>query len=245
MESLQLYLRDILASDTTDLKSQAETLVNLIAIAWGIHVINWAATSGGLNQVFGLRPRELIGLLGVVAAPFLHSVDRNAKNEVTDGSHIVYNTLAFGYLGWFITLQGIQLFYIVSIAVMLLSGIGTWLFGEGGLPHIGASGVIYGYIGFLILFGLTSGQWLAFLIAFVVLIFNKWSILYGMLPQYHRYFFQMIGTILAPVIYTIRPLRVLTFYIDVPTSTSWEMHLFGFIGGALMGLVISDLKLGL
>jgi membrane associated rhomboid family serine protease len=243
MESLQLYLRDILAADTTDLRSQAETLVNLIAIAWGIHAVNWAAAGGGLNQIFSIRPRQLGGLLGVVGAHFLHGVRKNAKNEVTDGSHITGNTLLFGYLGWFIALQGIRLFYIVSIAVMLSSGLGTWLFGRENTRHVGASGVLYGYIGFLLLFGLTAGQWLAFLIALVVLILHKRSILYGMLPMYQIYFLRMIGTILSPILYIIRPLRIIVFEDLAPIS--WEMHLFGFIGGALMGLVISDLKLSL
>jgi membrane associated rhomboid family serine protease len=243
MESLQFFLRDLLAADTTDLRSQVETLANLIAIAWGIHAINWAATGGGLNQIFGVRSRELAGLWGIICAPFLHSVDKNARNEVVDGSHLIGNTLMFGYLGWFIALQGILLFYIVSIAVMLSSGLGTWLFGRGGPPHIGASGVLYGYIGFLLLFGLTSGQWLSFFIALVVLILHKGSILYGMLPMYQIYFLRMIGTILSPILYIIRPLRIIVFEDLAPIS--WEMHLFGFIGGAVMGLVMSDLKMSL
>jgi membrane associated rhomboid family serine protease len=245
MESLQLFLRDLLAADTTDLRSQVETLANLIAIAWGIHAVNWAATDGGLNQIFGVRPREIAGLWGIVCAPFLHGVDKNARNEVIDGSHLIGNTLLFGYLGWFIALQGILLFYIVSIAVMISSGLGTWLFGRGGPPHVGASGVLYGYMGFLLLFGLTSGQWLAFLIALVVLVLHKGSILYGMLPIYQlrpTYFFEIIRIVLSPVLLFMRPL---IFFTVEEAPISWEMHLFGFIGGAVMGLAISDLKMSL
>jgi hypothetical protein len=158
MESIQLFLRNILATDTVNLNAQADTLLSLIAIAWGIHLINWAFARGGLNFIFGVRPREMAGVLGIFFAHFFHGVRKNINHEIIDDRHIISNTAAFAPLAVLIALQGTELFTIVSIAVVLSSGLGTWLFGRERTCHVGASGVIYGYLGFLLVYGMASGQ---------------------------------------------------------------------------------------
>jgi Rhomboid family len=235
METLQSFLRDLLAADTIDLKAQSEALVNLIAIAWSFHAINWAFAGGGLNQVLCIRPRQVIGLTGIIGAHFCHGVQKNASNEVINGSHIIGNTLAFAPLGWFISFQGITFFYIVTIAVALSSSVGTWLFGREGTSHVGASGVVYGYIGFLLIYGITSGQLSSFLIAVLVLLIYGRGIT-AILPV------QVYRTI--PV-FIISPITLVFRRLLIPLRISWEMHLFGFLGGAFMALLLSDIKLTL
>jgi hypothetical protein len=210
MESIQYFLRDILAVDRVDINQQAHTLMNLVAIAWSIHLINWAVASGGLNLMFGIHPRRLRGIPGIFCSPFFHVVRKNAANEVIDGGHIIGNTIVFAPLALFISLQGIEFFNVVSIAVLLSDGIGTWLFGRDRTYHVGASGVIYGYLGFLLIYGMTSGQFVSFFIGIFVL-WLYGGVIQGILPS-------------GP-------------------GVSWEGHLFGFLGGCFMALLLSDIKI--
>jgi membrane associated rhomboid family serine protease len=93
------------------------------------------------TEAFGLVPRSLAGLVGVVFAPLLHG----------SGPHLVNNAFGLLVLG---TLAGTVFPKATARAVPLLwlgGGLGTWAIAEGGV-HIGASGVTHG-LGFL-LFGL-------------------------------------------------------------------------------------------
>lgn len=87
----------------------------------------------------GIRPRTNIGLLGILFAPFLHG----------SWSHLLGNLTSFFILGWFVMLGGTNEFYIVTVFTALIGGFGVWLFGRPG-SHSGASGVIFGYLGFLL-----------------------------------------------------------------------------------------------
>jgi hypothetical protein len=235
MESIQLFLRNILATDTVNLNAQADTLLSLIAIAWGIHLINWAFARGGLNFIFGVRPREMAGVLGIFFAHFFHGVRKNINHEIIDDRHIISNTAAFAPLAVLIALQGTELFTIVSIAVVLSSGLGTWLFGRERTCHVGASGVIYGYLGFLLVYGMASGQLLAFCTAIFVF-FVYGAAIPGILPIYQTIRLLIPTFIIAPIIFFYRIISIQVI------RTSWEMHLFGFLGGAFMGLFLSDIK---
>ncbi len=134
-------------------RAQARLLLGLVAIAWVIHLLN-VMLGNSLNYWFGRRPRSLQGLIGIVCSPFLHA----------DWGHLIANTKAFLLLGWFIAAQGIHLFYAVTIIVALLGGLLAWLIQDKGIS-VGASLVIYGYIGFLLIYGLTSGDGAALLFA--------------------------------------------------------------------------------
>ena len=108
-----------------------------------LELIDFVAPGDPLDQ-YGIAPRSLAGLAGIPLAPFLH---------IDVSHHLVPNTVPFLVLGSLVALGGKQLFAGVSMFVVLTAGLGTWLFGESGL-HIGASGVIFGYLGFLIARGL-------------------------------------------------------------------------------------------
>lgn len=184
---------------------QAVILRDIVCITWLIHIVNWLFCQGALNQLLGIYPRRIEGIPGIVVAHFLHGwgQDDGAKR------HLFENTFGFLVLGWFILLQGTEVFYTVTIAVAIASGIGTWIFGRAFPPHVGASGVTYGYLGFVLAYGITAGNALAFLLAVVV------GLLYG----------RLIPGILPDS--------------DQP-YTSWEMHLFGFIGGMLTAFILSE-----
>jgi membrane associated rhomboid family serine protease len=121
-----------------EIKSQITILLTLVGIMWGAEILDTYVFRQGLD-LLGILPREAIGLRGIVFAPFLHA----------NFPHLIANTVPFIVLGWLIMAQSVSDFAIVSVICALVGGLGTWLFGNRGL-HIGASGVIFGYLGFLL-----------------------------------------------------------------------------------------------
>jgi membrane associated rhomboid family serine protease len=142
-----------------DWQTQTKVLRDCIVMAWVVGVVNFAYLGGGLNRLLGIRPREPLGLLGILFSPFLH---RNA-------GHLIANTLPFAILGWLVLLQGIDNFYALSTAILLVSGLGTWFFGRSAI-HLGASGLIFGYLGYLIARGYLEVTLMTIGLAFVVML---------------------------------------------------------------------------
>lgn len=137
----QVIVDDRVRSVTSRLKTQAVVLGGTLAVFWVVFVVN--TLLGGSLLVLGVIPRTMIGLRGILFAPFLH-VNLN---------HIVANSIPFLVLGWMVMLRDERHFIPVTVAGMLGSGLAAWLLGAPGSVHIGASGVIFGYLGFLMLAG--------------------------------------------------------------------------------------------
>jgi membrane associated rhomboid family serine protease len=121
-----------------EIRTQILILVTLVGMMWGLEILDTFVFRHGLDTL-GILPRNSIGLRGILFAPFLHG----------GFEHLATNTIPFIVLGWLIMAQSISNFAIVSVICMLVGGLGTWLFGATAL-HIGASGVIFGYLGFLL-----------------------------------------------------------------------------------------------
>lgn len=121
-----------------ELKTQATILGGFVAIMWILELVNLFFFRHTLS-IYGIIPRQSIGLRGILFAPFLHG----------GLGHLIANTIPFVTLGWFVMLQETSDFFVVSAITMLVSGLGVWLFGSSGV-HVGASGLIFGYLGFLL-----------------------------------------------------------------------------------------------
>lgn len=117
-------------------------LIVAIAIFWAVEITDLLLFNGGLDS-YGIQPRSIIGLRGIVFAPLLHG----------GFAHLMANTIPFVTLGWLTMIQETKDFYIASIMSALVGGAGVWLFGSPNSVHIGASILIYGYLGFLLLRG--------------------------------------------------------------------------------------------
>lgn len=147
--------------------------------------------SGGSLLSLGVIPRTGVGLRGILFAPFLHG----------SLNHIVANSIPFVVLGWLVMLRDSRHFLIVTLYAMLGSGIMAWLLGARGSVHIGASGVIFGYLGFLILSGWFARSFSSILISVVVTV--MWGgILLGVMPgqagiSWQAHFGGFIGGVLA------------------------------------------------
>ncbi len=123
-------------------KAQAVTLGTPLGISWAALGAN-TLLGGALNH-FGVIPRTERGLWGILFAPFLHG----------SVAHLAANSVSLLILGWLtLAFAGRRTFWIVSAAAALGSGLTAWTFGAPGTVHIGASGVIFGYLGYLMLSG--------------------------------------------------------------------------------------------
>ena len=124
----------------------------------------------------GIRPLETDGLGGIVFAPVLHA----------NWPHLMANTIPLLVLGFLMTLAGLSRFVWATAIVWILGGFGTWLIGNWGsncgpTDHIGASGLIFGWLAFLLVFGIFVRRFTDIVIGLVVL-FVYGGVLIGAMP---------------------------------------------------------------
>ncbi len=157
-----------------ELQEQFYILGGFVALIWVIEILDnlffQRILRGGLDQ-FGIAPRRFLGLRGIVFAPFLHG----------GYYHVAANTVPFLVLGWLIMLRNTADFWTVSVVSALVSGLGTWLFGRSAI-HIGASGMIFGYFGYLLFRGYFERSIVAIAISLLVG-FTYGGMIYGVLPS--------------------------------------------------------------
>lgn len=178
-----------------ELKTQAKILGALVAIFWIITFVNEIFLKSQSNRlginILGIFPHELIGLRGILFAPFLHG----------GFYHVAANTVPFIVLGWLVMLRNISDFYFVSIIAALVGGLGTWLIGDPRSVHIGASGVIFGYFGYLLFRGYFERSFVAIAISLIIAV-TYGSLIWGVLPtrsyiSWEGHLFGFIGGIIA------------------------------------------------
>ncbi|MCB9743235.1 MAG: rhomboid family intramembrane serine protease [Alphaproteobacteria bacterium] len=119
--------------------SAARTVGGLFGLLWALELVDVLLLGGALDQ-FGVRPRSISGLWGILFAPFLHG----------GLAHLLANTVAGVPLAFLTMTRKRMDFWVVSVVAAITAGLGAWLFGAPGSVHIGASGVIFGYLGFLL-----------------------------------------------------------------------------------------------
>lgn len=135
--------------------------IGTIAVLWAVYFINMLLLFD--LRRFGLIPRHTAALWGIAAAPFLH----------VDIQHLFANS------GALFVLLVVALSYDRSMAlkaiiiIWFIGGGMVWLLGKGGAIHIGASGIIFGLVGFLMCLGLFRRDWRALIISIMI------TILYG------------------------------------------------------------------
>jgi membrane associated rhomboid family serine protease len=109
----------------------------LVAAMWLVQLANWLC-GYALNQ-FGILPRTLSGLPGVLTSPFLHG----------SFGHTVANTVPLLVLGLLVAMQGSRAFAGRVTAIVVITGVCVWLFGRTSY-HVGASGLVFGLFGYLL-----------------------------------------------------------------------------------------------
>jgi membrane associated rhomboid family serine protease len=182
-----------------DLRRRAGILAALIGAIWLVALADAAVFGGGL-PAFGILPRTEQGLVGIAASPLIHG----------GIEHLLANTIGILVFGGLTLLRSERHFWTVTVVGVLASGIGTWLFGRAGI-HIGASGVVFAYFGYLLFTGFFERRLGSLLLS--ILVFLVWGpTLYGMVPvegarSWEGHLFGFIGGILGAWLLAGRPFR--------------------------------------
>ncbi len=178
------------------------TIISFVALLYVAELVD--QLSGHRLDGNGIRPLEADGLWGVLFAPLLHA----------NWAHLMANTGPALVLGFLVALAGLSRFVWATAIVWILGGFGTWLIGDMGSPcgptdHIGASGLIFGWLTFLLVFGffIRSGWQIAI---GIIVLFLYGGVLWGAVPV-----------------------------LNVCGGVSWQGHLCGGIAGILAAYLLS------
>ena len=168
-------------------------VVTFVAVIWCVFLVDWLLP--GSFNAWGLAPRSMPGLVGIVTMPFLHG----------GWQHIIGNSVPLIILLCLLAGSRANSYSIVPQIIVLGGGL-LWLFGRSSSIHVGASGLIYGLIAFLIVAGFREGRIGALLIALFVGFTYGATLLGGILP------------------------------ITVGKEVSWDGHLMGAIAGGIVAM---------
>ena len=168
----------------------AAILGGVVATFWVVELLDWLWLRGALDG-FGIQPRTWSGLQAIVIAPWLHA----------GFGHLLANTVPFVVLGWFVMVRRTTDFFIVMLASLLVSGAGIWLFGGASSIHLGASGVVFGFLGYLLARGYYERSVVAVAMA-ALAFFLYGGLLWGMLPlhqgiSWQGHLFGFVGGVLV------------------------------------------------
>lgn len=145
-------------------------LAGFIAIIWGVEAVN-LLVDHRISE-FGIVPRTVDGLRGIPLWIFLHA----------GIGHVMSNTLPMAVLGGVIATQGQRALLKVSAIVGVVSGVGVWVFARPGI-HVGASGLVFGYFGYLVARGWYRRSLSAVVVAILVFFFYG-GLIFGILPTF-------------------------------------------------------------
>ena len=141
-------------------------LFALVLLMWGVFIVNFLIPFIDLNN-FGIRPRQSFGLVGVITSPFLHG----------NLAHIIANTFGLLVCGALLRVSYSKAnFYKIIILGIFLSGLLTWTFSSSGVV-IGASGLVFCFIGILLANAFFKPSILSWALAFMCLFFYSGAVL--------------------------------------------------------------------
>jgi len=154
----------------------------------------------------GILPRNMIGILGIISGPIIHA----------NFTHLLSNTIPLLILGWAIFFFYYKVSYKTFVIIYLLTGLLVWLFARQ-VYHIGASGIVYGFVSFLFFSGIFRRDNKSIAIALIVT-FLYGGIVWGILPgqkgiSWESHLFGGIAGIITAFIFR---------KIDPPKKYDWE-----------------------
>ncbi len=161
----------LVESPKSPLVQAVQLMVVLTAALWLIEVLDVLVFDNGLDDQ-GIVPRTWGGLDGVLWAPLLHG----------GFGHLLANTLPLLVLGGFVALGGMRRWVAVTAFVMIAGGLATWLVARPAI-HIGASGLIFGYAGFLLVAGFVEKSVKGIAVALLVGFLFGGMVLRGITPM--------------------------------------------------------------
>jgi membrane associated rhomboid family serine protease len=147
-------------------------LFAIVALMWIVEVIN--SIDNNALDGDGIYPRNFGRLWGILTAPFLH----------VSFAHLISNTIPFLFMGLIIALRGAARVAIVTLIVIVVGGLGTWLIAPSHSITVGASGVVFGYAAYLLTRGLFDRSALELLTGAIVGVVWGGALLSSLVPHY-------------------------------------------------------------
>jgi membrane associated rhomboid family serine protease len=147
----------------------ALVMLALLAGLWLLEVVD--LLTGGALDAYGIEARELDGLPEILTAPFLHA----------GFEHLLSNTVPFALLGFLVLLGGVARWLLSSLTSIVSSGLFAWLLTPAGTVVLGASGLIFGWLTYLIVRGVWSRRPMQVLVGLAVLLVYG-GLIWGVLP---------------------------------------------------------------
>jgi membrane associated rhomboid family serine protease len=154
------------------LKANIFNAALFILLLWVIHLVN-VLLRYRLN-ILGVYPRSGWGLIGIPCFSFLHG----------SFNHLFFNSIPLIVLINFMLLSGMQKFIHISLTIMLISGVALWLVGRRAI-HVGASCLVMGYFGYLLVNAYQHPSLLTIILAIVCLYYFG-SLLGGFFPTQEK-----------------------------------------------------------
>lgn len=173
------------------LGARISVLLAFVGLMWVVWLLDALTPGAGSAAGIGIVPRTWIGLEGIPVAPFIHG----------NLDHLVANSVPLLVLGGLVLLRGVIEFGFVVFVSILVSGIGIWLLGTGGAQHIGASGVVFGFFGYLVFRTAFDRRLSSAVITLAVAAAYGTAMVFSLIPQetisWTSHFFGFIGGIVA------------------------------------------------
>ena len=171
------------------------TMCAVIPFLFLIEAIDRGIGHGRLDVAGGIIPHHINGLDGVLFSPFLHA----------GWDHLYGNAVPLILVGTFALAGGVRRFIWSTLVIMLVSGLGVWFIGDPNSVVVGASGVIFGYLGLLLARGLVERSWWNLgVAAFIGLLY--WYQLYNILPtdqpiSWQGHLLGLLGGVIAAILF--------------------------------------------
>lgn len=154
---------------TLNHKQQIRFVLGVFVLFSAIEVIN--LFTGRLLAQLGNIPRYVPGLKGIILGPFIHG----------SLQHYFSNIIPLCIFSYLMLQYGTKRYVQTTAWIVVITGLLVWLFGRSA-THIGVSGVVYGYFGFLVLAGFLSGKFKLIIISLLVGFFYG-GLIFGILPS--------------------------------------------------------------
>ncbi|MDO5512233.1 rhomboid family intramembrane serine protease, partial [Corynebacterium sp.] len=166
-----------------------------VIVIWIVHVVNIFVFAGQL-VFFGIHPLDVSSLWHIVTSPLLHA----------NVEHLISNTIPGAVFSFLIGMSRARVWWEVTAIVVVLGGLGVWLFGGVGTNHIGASGLVYGWLGYLLVRGLFNRSVTQLLVG-IILGITYSGLIWGVLPgvpgvSWQAHLFGAVGGVAAGMFIT-------------------------------------------
>lgn len=164
-----------------------------VPVLFGVELVD-LRLDGRLDATGGIQPRDPAGLDGILFAPLLHA----------DFAHLLANSAPLILMGTFVLAAGGRRFLLCTLVIALISGVGVWFTGDPDTIVIGASGVVFGYLGVLLTRGAVEHSWWNVAVGLLIALLYGWQLL-TLLPTDERiswqaHLFGFLGGMVAAVL---------------------------------------------